>query len=105
MQNLHLKKMVLGVSIGLVGIYSAYIYEVNTVTLFVIALGVSVIIVSVRDRLRGVLTAVIGMYLVFISITYVEIGLPVKILCATIGVASLIRGTQIQIKEFIEILT
>lgn len=104
MENNKTLKLLAGLIIGVLGIFLAYQYEVNTTTLFIMALGFSIFSVGLRSRLLGVFTALIGVNLIFISITYQDIGIILKIICASIGTAGLIRGFQIQLRTFVEIL-
>lgn len=92
----------IGLLVGVLGILLAYQYEVNTATLFVMMLGLSIFSVGLRRHLLGTFTALIGVNLIFISITYEDIGIILKIICASIGTAGLIRGFYIQLMIFAE---
>lgn len=104
MENNKIIKLSTGILVAILGIFLAHQYEVNTTTLFIMTLGFSIFSVGLRSRLLGVFTGLIGVNLVFISITYEDIGIIIKIICASIGTAGLIRGFQIQLRTFVEIL-
>lgn len=104
MENNKIIKLSTGILVAILGIFLAHQYEVNTTTLFIMTLGFSIFSVGLRSRLLGVFTGLIGVNLVFISITYEDIGIIIKIICASIGTAGLIRGFQIQLRTFVETL-
>lgn len=93
-------KLLLGFGIATIGASLTGVYEANTVTLSIIALGLSIFTVGIRSELLGVFTAVMGMNFIFIGYTYEEIGMIIKILVSIVGLGGIVAGCYIQANEF-----
>lgn len=101
MNSSRIVKLSLGFVIATLGAALTGIYELNTVTLSIIALGISIFTVGIKNELLGVFTAVMGMNFIFIGYTYGEIGILIKILISTVGFVGIVFGAYIQSKELV----
>ena len=96
--------LVSGILLILSGIILSYQYEVNSVTLFITAVGLGLSLLHFRPKLRGIVTAIIGMFMFFLGVTYEEASIVSRTIGISVGTALMIIGTQDQLDTFNSII-
>ena len=105
LNNKAILKLVVGGTIATAGAILSGVYELNTLTLFVIALGLAVFTVGLRERLLGIMVTVMGLNLVFIGLTYDPIDTTIRTVSVlSIGIVTSVIGGVIQGKIFIDVI-